>query len=73
MPDLSPFGVKDLHVVLRTLALLTALAVAFYVFQQARIPEDQRPSPAVRMWMMGSAITMLVIAVGIAAASFASH
>lgn len=69
MPELSPF-VRDLHFVLRTLAILMALVVALYVFWQARIPEQQRPSPAVQTWIAASAITMFVVAVGLALASF---
>jgi hypothetical protein len=69
MPELPP-GLRDLHFVLRTLAVLISLAVAFYVFWQARIPEEQRPSPGVMAWITGSAISMFVVAVALAWMSF---
>jgi hypothetical protein len=72
MPELDP-RLRDLHFVLRTLAILISLAVASYVVLQARIPEDQRPSPAVRAWVTGSALTMFLVAVGLAWMSFQSH
>jgi hypothetical protein len=69
MPELNP-ALRDLHVVLRTLAILVSIVVVVYLYLQTRIPEDQRPSPAVRAWITGSAVTMFVIAIGLAVASF---
>jgi uncharacterized iron-regulated membrane protein len=53
-----------LHFVLRTLAILILLFVAAYMYWQARVPEDQRPSPIV--W---KAINASVVAMGLVAAT----
>jgi ABC-type iron transport system FetAB permease component len=59
-----------LHFVLRTLAILIMLFVAAYTFWQARIPEDQRPSPIVWKAINASVLAMAAVAVTLTVMSF---